>query len=689
MQNKDIKQLAGGETWAWMPMIGFDKDAPDKGVRTLLERMQFKPQAISAFLFHPDFVHHYRGLDTEYTLHPDNCSYYASPRNEERQRQEWTNLDVKCLVDRLNEENIQVYMGIMGVDIGDRYHKEWLSEHPELKQRFRNNKWSLNVLKRFQDGTWYEDFFADMVCRVLVDYGFAGLHVTDNFCPGGGGTDTNDYSRDMAEQFAAHTGVQFPEEIAALGDSDGDVARRADWIWEHQRQSWIGFYAWRWEQFWKKLCQRLHSVGKKVFVIGMYCTDPFMTLYHKGVDLRRIVKAGVDYLMPNMAASGSAVGKDRPWRFFEQATMIPLADVFTDAGGKINMLGVKDGTEEWDMLHHAPTLLERDIYYLPSWFRYTPQGLKRCLDGFIVCLADGIYKDEWQWLRERFAITWDQTPRRLLLPTVVWSDDAMYNTLPEFIRHRRWTLHKFLYELAKAGYHTGGMVRTEHLTDACGDLFVPNFDLLNTGEKKKIASYRGGAVICTASAEKPLELETYGIKPEIFFEDPNSCYKNCAFAFNMEVEDREELLRLLQEDDGSPCLADPMHVAEVSYPYLRSEVPFQKVSVGFIKALGSLLKAPVSQLVESTLPVLPMEMPDGAIRIYGINDDRLHYGSNMVTFHKPIREVKNISAFPMLPVKFTDSAGANFTASTDPEGKDTFKLLIPQGGISIVDVYLK
>ena len=680
--------LSGSETCVWMPMIGFDKEEPDKGVAKLLERMQFKPHSTSVFLFHPDFVHQYEGLEKEYQLHPDNCAYYASPRNEERERQDWTNWDVKTLMDHLNEAKINAFLGIMGVDINNKYHHEFLSDHPELRQRFRTQEWSLNVLKRFKDGTYYEDFFADKVCQVLQDYGFYGLHVADNFCPGGGGLSFNDYSLDMADQFATHTGFVFPKEIAELGDDDESVTKRADWIWEHARQQWVEFYAWRWEGFWKKICDRLHAIGKKVFVLGMYCTDPFQTLYCRGVDLRRIVNAGVDYLMTNVAASGSAIGKNRPWRYYEMAGMVPLSDVFTDGGKKLNMLGVKDGTEEWDMLHHAPTLLERDIYYLSSFFRYTPEGMKRCLDGFNVCLGDGIYKDEWKWLRERFEIGFGEIPQRVLLPTVVWSDNAFYNTLPEFIQTRRWTLHKFMVELGKTGTQTGAMVRIEHLTEQCGDLFVPNFDLLSEEEKHQIAAYRGGAVICTASAEKELDLAAYGIVPSIYFEDQHSPYKNCAFAFNLELQEKASILALLAEDDGSPALEDPFHTEEVSYPSFRFDFPCQKVSVGFVKALGQLLQRPLTSFIESTLPVIPMVMADGRIRIYGVNDDLLHYGTNLVTFHKDIKEVKNVSKFPMLPVKFSQNGEFGFTTSTDAKGMHTFKLLIPQGGISIVDVYL-
>ena len=682
------KYFDKGEICAWMPMIGFDKEEPDKGVKKLLDRMQFKPHAMSVFLFHPDIVHHYEGLDHEYHLHPDNCAYYASPRNEERNRQDWTNWDLKVLIDNLNEAKIDSFLGIMGVDISDKYHHEWISDHPEIRQQMRSGQWSLNVLKRFKDGTYYEDYFVDKVCTVMQDYGFTGLHVADNFCPGGGGLYTNDYSADMLEQFSMHTGIRIPPEILEPeGDSSAQANVRGDWIWEYHRQAWIEFYGWRWAAFWKKVCDRLHAIGKKVFVLGMYCTDPFQTLYHKGVDLRKLMEAGVDYFMPNMAASGSSICHNRKWYYYEQATMMPLSDVFAEKTKKLNMLGVKDGTEEWDMLHHAPTLLERDIYYLLSYMRYTPDGLKRSLDGFNVCLSDGIYADEWKWLKDRFDVAFGEVPKKVLLPTVVWSDAAFYNTLPDFIQTRRWTLHKFMVELAKSGTQTGAMVRIEHLSEQCGDLFVPNFDLLSEEEKKTIAAYKGGAVICTASAEKDFCPKQYGIVPEIYFEDQHSPYKNSAFAFNLTVKNKEAILACLAEDDGTPGLEDPFHTKEAAAPSWREDMIYQKVSVGFVKALGMLMKESLATLVESSLPILPMEMADGRLRIYSINDDRLHYGKNQVTVHRPIKKVENVSKFPMLPVKFIKGNEVSFTAGTDATGMDTFRVPTPQGGISIVDVY--
>jgi len=679
------------ELFAWMPLTGFDKDLPDKGVTQLLDRTGFTLHGVNLFVFHSDIVNQHTGMDTVRTLPPDNCSYYANPYNEERCRQEWTNHDLRALAGELNKRGVECFISIMGVTLNNRFHDEWITDHPELMGMYRNNTWTINVLKRFANGTYYEDFFADKLCQVMLDYGFSGLHVADNFCPQGGTLANGDFSMDMVEQFIAYSGTVFPEDLLSRReDTRENINLRGDWIWENCRAEWITFFGWRWEMFWKKICGRLHAIGRKVFVLGMYCSDPFDTLYCKGVDLRKIVRSGVDYLMPNMAANGSSIARNRPWPYYQWANMMCLSDAFTNGARKLNMLGVKDAAEEWDMLHHAPTFLDRDISFLASYYRRTDKGIKRCLDGYNICLADGIYEEEWKWLRERFDIAFDKLPQKALAPTLVWSDAAFDNTLPAYIESRRWTLHKFIYELNWAGAHTGAIVRTEHITDACGDLFVPNFDLLSEAEKKQLAAYRGGAVIATAASASDFCPEQLSISCDIWFEDLYSPYKNYAFAFNLTLseEKKKNILESLNEDDGSCGLSDPFHTAE-SNNTLREVMPYQKVSCGFVKALASLLKTPFAHILEATHPIIPMRMDDGAIRVYILNDDRLHYAEAKITTKQHIAKVSNVSKFPLLPVKFSDRDDFSFASSSEPGDMRTFRVLVPQGGLGIVDIYLR
>ena len=212
------KYFDKAEIYAWTPLIGFDKNVEDKGVENFINRMGFTPHGLSVFMFNPDAINQHTGIDKLRVLPPDNCAYYANPYNEERRRQDWTNKDVKILVDNLRKNGVETYLGIMAVESNNKHHHEWISQHPEIRTHFRHSKWGLNVLKRFEDGTYYEDFFADKACEALVDYGFDGLHVTDGFCPNYGTRAEGDFSYDMLDQFVKYSGVEIPEEILNLKD---------------------------------------------------------------------------------------------------------------------------------------------------------------------------------------------------------------------------------------------------------------------------------------------------------------------------------------------------------------------------------------------------------------------------------------------------------------------------------------
>lgn len=679
-----LKRISNRETFAWMPLTGFDKDLADKGVKVFLDRTENKVDGVCLFAFHPDIINQHDGIEKLRVLPPDNCSYFANPYNEERRRQDWTNQDLKDLCTNLTNNNLECYLSVMGSQLNDKFHKEFISFHPELKCWFKDGDWNLNVLKRFNDGSYYQDFFVSQLTRVMLDYGFTGVHLSDNFCPQPASTFYGDFSSDLIDQFIAKTGYNFPSDFPIKDDSIELVKIRCDYIWKNCRAEWITFISDRWQEFWQSVCNAMHKIGRKVFVLGMYCTDPFETLYIKGIDLRKISNAGVDYLMPNMHANASTLLHGRPWRYYEWANMMSLTDAFCPNSKKLNMLTVKDAAEEWDILHHAPTLLERDIYYLPSFTRQNGNNLKRCIDGFNICLADGIYNDEWKWLNDRFDVAFDQLPSKTLTATVVWSDNAFDNTLDEYIKNRRWTVHKTVYEVNKLGALTNSIVKIEQLCNECGDIFVPNFDLLTKVEQQQILNYKGGMVTATACAKN---VDRNLINPDLYFEDENSPLNLCAFTLNSKPFNKESILSELAEVDDSPIL-DVENIPEI-ISTLNQFMPYQKVSKGFIKSLAKLVNLAHADILESTHPVIPVKMGDGRIRVYAFNDDLLHYAKTVITFNGKIDKVKNISKFPLLPVKFSDQKQFTYTTQDYPDGQKTFRLLIPQGGVSIVDIYYK
>ena len=317
---EDLKR--NGELFVWMQLLGLDRERSDYGVGEWLATMGEKPDGVCLFTPHPDIIHQHSGMESEYTLHPDDCAYCAIPRNILRERQPWTNYDLRGAVKEIRKAGVEPYLSIQGAAYNNLFHREWVTDHPEVHHYLRSGaKSAIHPLKRFCDGSYYEDFFIKKMCETLTDYDFAGLQIADGFCPSG--MTHNESSADLVDQFLTHSGIVPPNEVleSMTSDEPQALALRNNWIWKSVRVEWIKFLNWRWESFFKKLCNAIHSIGKKLITLAVYCSDPFETQYCLGIDLKRIITAGVDYLMPNtLPTSVHFNGRDE--RFWQYMTTI-------------------------------------------------------------------------------------------------------------------------------------------------------------------------------------------------------------------------------------------------------------------------------------------------------------------------------------------------------------------------------
>ena len=668
----------------WMQLPGFDRDKPDCGAAEFLERVGFIPASINALLFHSDIVHLHRGMASEYELSPDNCSYYASPRSTERERQPWTNYNLRTLARQLKKAGTGLYAGIMGVMLNNAYHKEWIYDHPEIMMEFLAGSTGIHPLKRFRDGTWYEDFFVDKLCEMLVDYEMDGVQMSDCYCPSGQLHHNCDLSVDMFEQFVAHTGVEIPDFInETLKNNSTDAkATRRDWVWRYHREIWIRFYAWRWERFFQKVCARVHAIGKKVIVLGMYCTDPFETLYCLGIDLKGIVRAGVDYIMPNLLPTSVYMQSMGSWpcRFHRYMSIAPLVAAYVSDGHFLSMLNVHDTTEEWNVLHHAPCKFERDLHTLTMYQLIEEKGLRHCMEGLMLCLGDGLSKHDWEWMSERFSIATSLQPTRVLGATLLWSDHAHNKMLDAYIKTKRWTVHKFVYEMFKRGVPCGAVLRGEQYTNAelRGPLFVPNIDLCSEEEIRNIAAGKN-TIVCTAPADfKP---EQYGITPDHVFIDSHSRYPMQVFVKGNRFEQSfiDHLNGLLEKDDASQGIdeleGDPENYGEMFNYTLVDTLTFARPSKGFAEQCAGLLKklSEDASGIVTNVPIAAFETGSGKYRLYLYSKNESQYDQALVRTAHKIKQVDIITKYPVLPARLRDENYA-FTVNTPP------------GGVTIVDV---
>ncbi len=672
-----------------MQLLGFDKNDADRGVARFLERTGFIPESICALLFHPDFVHHHKGMEEEYTLYPDNCAYRAVLRNTERYRQDWTNFELRELTENLAKKGIKLYAGIMGSYLEDRFHREWLSEHEEIRRCSISGRRSLMCLKRLADGSYYEDFFTKKLVEVLVDYGFAGIHLSDSFCP----ADLvykSDYSTDMIGQFTDHTGIELPKDISdTLGDDSRDAATvRQKYIWENLRREWIGFYEWRWAKFFEKVCSAVHAVGKEVWILGMYCTDPFETRYIYGFDTKKVIDAGVDCITANILPTSVYYERPELTYYFHRMHMdVPLMRAQVGERAKIlTMIGIHDASEEWSMIDHAPVKVERDAYTALCFSARTSGDTIPASDGVFFCLGDGVERSKWDFIMKRVNVGTEMEFDKTLSPIVLWSDTAHAAMLDEYIKTRRTTPHKQSFEAFKAGAPIGGAVRSELLLEGklSEILFVPNLDMLSSDEQRAIEDYKY-PIVATA----PSGYNTDKIKYNALFTDAHSDYPMSVFAKNIELsaDDIERLSALSLEDDGSESMGD---APEEIVSALLSELPMRKLSSGFLSVISELLNMAVAETtgLSCNQPMMIQKLADGKERLYIYNKYDNGYVTAVVSSRTPVESADIASDFPILPVKFVDveDTSGYFDYEKASKARKRFQVKLAPDGVTVVDI---
>ncbi len=653
------------ERWLWIELIGFDNTLPDYGVAAFLEHEGFVPHAVSLLLMNPDFFHDHAGMDVERTLPYDCCSYAGHPRNDERERQEWTNLQVRGLVAELQRRGVAVFPAVFDMFIT----QGWLASHPEVRHVRRDGLLLESVCpwKRLSDGTLYEEFFTSQLLRAMEDYGFDGYHGADGYGHPRIPIYDGDFSDDMVGQFLDAAGGSAGDLAGSCDGSPERIARRADWIWRCRRQEWSEFYTGRIAAFWRKVAGALHGIGKQVFLNSTWTRDPFEAGYRYGVEYRRMIDAGVDGFVVEAAAAASETERlDSSARVLHDfAAMLLLLRAAMPDTKLVYLHGVKDTREQWNVLRHTPTSLEREVYTLSSLYRSDSAGaLQRCADGLVVCLADGIRREEWRWLVGIWERAFAPRPRRVLGAAILWSDRALARLREEFPTARWWTPHRLVWQLTSRGAPIQSVVRVEDLDAYEGALLVAHPHLLPAEEREKVLDYARGPLICIGPDLVDLP------ESEVQFEDchrpdPLVCTAyGLAGGYDVSIEGAGD----------APLPGDPMEIREPSS--FLEDLLFRPVSDRFLEACVDVLAeaagSPRVLRAADCTRICAMEDAAGRLVLL-IGNDRHGYAAPVIDVGRPIAAVRVLTPFPPLPV--------------EPDGS-RFAVKVPGRGAVIVEVTL-
>ncbi|MFW6438323.1 MAG: hypothetical protein ACOCZ7_04835 [Armatimonadota bacterium] len=644
-------------------LIGFDNEQADMGVGEYIDAAGFTPQGVCLLLTSVDFVLSHHGFDPGKVLPPDVCARDGHDRNPHRERQEWTAAQLRQLIAQLHAHGIKAYLTVFTRFYNNRFHHEWLSDHPETFQVFRGigPAHAVNAVSRLADGGYFEDYFIPQLVRVLEDYGFDGWHGADGWGPLSGAIYRTSIGDDMAGQFAEATEIALPDVVTRSCDDDVDALEaRIEWIWQNARQEWIDFWADRWTQFWTKALDALHAAGKEAFINSAWGRAPWESLYRYGVDHRRIAEAGVDGVIVETVAAGLSMDP-RPYaadvtRHADFLSMLMLMRAALPDTRLIFLHNTHDTVEEWDAIRHKPTLLEKEIYSLSNVHHQRADGrLRPCADGFLVCLGDGLDDWHWRWLGERWELAWSGDPVRTLGATLVWSNALIDAQNAYFTETRGNVAHRLALELMTEGAPVQSTADVSELDGVIGAVLVLNHHLLPEDELARVLAYKDGPIILIGRdmAEAP--------EPDARIDDRSGPQSLSCLVYGAEVD------APVIESWDAPDLPDDLMTMDEPMGYW-DHFEFAPVSSQFVQACARVV-AEVSDaplVIEQADDVLLMasEQAGGAVRVALKNKTRF-YARPRLDMRREIANVQILTEYPSLLVQ---PSGSEFSVRVPPEG---------------------
>ena len=670
------------ERWVWIELIGFDNGQPDYAVQAYLDKTGFIPDSVSLLFYTPDFVHAHKGMEAEWRLPMEICSYGARPYSRDRARQQWTNYELRSLVQELQKHGIEVYCAFFdifqfdGEDGSEELAKSvWCADHPELYEMRKTGEPfpGINPLRRMKDGSYYEDRFVPELMEVLEDYGFDGYHGADGYTSPRLTLAETDYSDDMVEQFLQWSGAALPGDLPAVCDRDpGDMERRADWIWNNQRLQWIEFHGSRWAQLWCKIMAGIRQAGKKAFVNTAWTREPFEALYRYGVDYKMLAETGIDgFIVETVGASLSAgAGETEYEPGTEFMSMLLMIKAYVPHTKLICLNALADTHEQWDAISHAPTVLERDIHTLTSMYVIESGEPTRCAAGFMACLGDGISREGWKWITARWNLGFAARPQRIVGAALVWSDAMLQASLQEYAELRTWPAHKYANELLSRGAPVHSAIGIHNVPAFDGPILVTNLHLLPEGELQTVLAYRGGAAILIGRLTERVAaaLRQFDVHEE-HDAGKQICVVRSAGMDTGSIYFMEE-----HQPEAQKWTTGPAPVVD-AIVWTKS-LDFRPVAESFLTRAAleiiEVVQAPKVCKNEAFIGVAAIEVAVNRQRLL-LTNTHINYKSAHVDMGKPIQRIEVLTEFPGVPVKPRGSA---------------FSLYVPGRGAVIVDVSL-
>jgi len=438
----------------------FNNILPDYGVAAFLELLGYIPHKLLNHETYMDQIHSHTGKIDDTIMRPHWVSQRAMPG-----AQVWTNRQYKGLIDALHKQGIQIYHGAEAAwsiwpEYGLRSRANWIYENlPEVFIIHDNGVSSaagmgaINPLRRFKDGSYYQDRICKDVSRFLSDYGQDGFFAADGFAGHPCLLKHGDYADDMIAQFTEHSGIVVPA---------GPVPQRSEFIWEKLRYEWASFYSDRWAAFHSQLSKAMKAIGRDLICFTPFALGPADSLLDCGVDYGKSYQAGLTTLC--LESMEEITGR----RFYgtQGWESIAISNVATT---KALCPGLKilwttstcNCPEHWHTLRDQPGIIERECLALGSTTFIDDTGTwQRAFDGVLTIFGIDLTAREWRWLKERLDLGFGFNVESNLGPVILWSDNVLYEHAKRGVR---WPISATVAKMRFAGIPIQSAVTIENL----------------------------------------------------------------------------------------------------------------------------------------------------------------------------------------------------------------------------------
>ncbi len=491
---------AENENWYWTELIGFDVNKKDFGVSDFIKKVSNDIYGVSLLLYDNDFINTFQESEGECDLPLSACSYAGHPYNEDRKIQQWTNFKLKGLISELHKNNIEVVFSVFNnytyTDYrnGKKVIGEFSAKHPEISE-FCSAKFKRldtnNMLKRFNNGEFFEDYFISKCVQFVNYYGFDGMQVADGISSHRLTIQNGDYSDDMVGQFIERMKVRLPYDIKLKCDDDRkEHIKRYKYILNNLRYEYTCFISDRYAVFFKKIIKAFLQINKFIIFNNAWTKDHFEALFRYGIDYRKFYDDGIYAMMfEDVSCSLPLFSVDtwggvrasfeyRKYFFYEYWVIQQNLKSYLPKLKQLNMTPIKDTEEQWNLIDSSPNDLKKEITKRNTSFIRTNNQFVRFSQGGFYCLSDGLQKRHWAMIK-KFE---DDTQIRQITDifgAYLIHNDNIYEELDSYIKTRNMSSTTLQKRLLIEKFPVSSMVSVDELSDIKNPIIVANADFFD------------------------------------------------------------------------------------------------------------------------------------------------------------------------------------------------------------------